>query len=193
MGSSYGMAFMIRVTESGLSGLTKAYTSVRSAYGSPAIMGASRWLEALVASGVTSVPTSKPAEATAVPTTERGCFIVGNAPLLCSGERATESFARVVSYLRIGSRLMCAARLRAKASAPREQAAPDLDSDRGSRDPACRSAADQVRGDARDHPRRHGARVHHQRAPEPAKHSGRGGDVLHRPGAHARQAHLSAV
>src|SRR3954452_6070641 len=39
------------VTLSGLSGLTNAYTSVLSARGSPAINGASRWLDAVTAPG----------------------------------------------------------------------------------------------------------------------------------------------
>src|SRR5438309_1608684 len=46
------------VTESGLSGLTKAYRSVLSAVGSPAISGASRWLDARPLSGVSARPTA---------------------------------------------------------------------------------------------------------------------------------------
>src|ERR671935_223570 len=62
------------VTVSGLSGLTKAYTSVLSADGSLLILGASRWLEA---------PTGAPARPPAItprvsatePTIAKGRFI----------------------------------------------------------------------------------------------------------------------
>src|SRR5262249_29004709 len=45
-GSSNGIQFATIVTVSGLSGLTKAYRSVLSNSGTPAISGASRWLDA---------------------------------------------------------------------------------------------------------------------------------------------------
>ena len=51
MGSSNGIQFATSVTVSGLSGLVNAYTSVLSAFGSPAISGASRWLEAVADGG----------------------------------------------------------------------------------------------------------------------------------------------
>src|SRR5919202_513860 len=69
------MAFMMRLTVSGLSGLTKAYTSVRSAYGSPAIMGASRWLEAPAGTEAISVPASRAADTATPPARARGRFI----------------------------------------------------------------------------------------------------------------------
>src|SRR5438128_4925763 len=69
------MAFMIRVTESGLSALRNAYTSVRSAYGSPAIMGASRWLDAPAGREVSRVPARRPADTATPPARARGRFI----------------------------------------------------------------------------------------------------------------------
>src|SRR5713226_2364371 len=68
------MAFMISVTKSGLSGLTNAYTSVKSAYGSPAIMGASRWLDAPARGVLRRVPANRPAVAARPPTRARGRF-----------------------------------------------------------------------------------------------------------------------
>src|SRR5262245_30308895 len=70
------MAFMMKVTVSGASGLTNAYRSVRSAYGSPAIAGASRWLDAAVNGALASVPASRPAEAARPPRKARGRFTV---------------------------------------------------------------------------------------------------------------------
>jgi len=46
LGSSNGIQFAISVTVFDLSGLVKAYTSVLSCCGSPAVSGASRWEEA---------------------------------------------------------------------------------------------------------------------------------------------------
>src|ERR1700738_4591096 len=70
------MAFMISVTKSGLSGLTNAYRSVRSAYGSPAIMGASRWLDAPATGLLRRVPANRPAVAARPPTRARGRFML---------------------------------------------------------------------------------------------------------------------
>src|SRR5439155_25354404 len=51
-GSSPGIQFETIVAESGLSGDTNAYRSVLSAVGSCEMSGASRWLDALAASGL---------------------------------------------------------------------------------------------------------------------------------------------
>ena len=68
-GSSPGRTFARNVTVSGLSGLRNAYTSVRSALGSSAISGASRWLDALAADGPVPLITA----ATAASTTSNRC------------------------------------------------------------------------------------------------------------------------
>jgi hypothetical protein len=64
LGSSNGIQLAINVTVSGASGLTNAYRSVLSARGSPAISGASRWLDAPAPNGpvlvANSPPSSKP-------------------------------------------------------------------------------------------------------------------------------------
>src|SRR4051812_33059073 len=70
------MAFMMKVTVSGASGLTNAYRSVRSAYGSPAIAGASRWLEAAVSGALSKAPARSPADAARPPMNVRGRFTV---------------------------------------------------------------------------------------------------------------------
>ncbi len=59
-GSSPGITFARMVTVLGLSGLRNAYTSVRSAEGSSAMSGASRWLEAVPFPGpsVTAAPSA---------------------------------------------------------------------------------------------------------------------------------------
>src|SRR5215207_5533963 len=102
------MALTMKVTLSAASALTNAYRSVRSAYGSPAIMGASRWLEAPT-NGVPRRPTSNPAVAAKLPISAIGRFTLTPPHVLdvedsgaigraCWPSRATHNWARPLSY-----------------------------------------------------------------------------------------------
>src|SRR3954454_4379382 len=68
-GSSNGYQFATSVTVSGASGLTNAYVSVLSARGSPAISGASRWLDASAALGANAATAASIAPAPVSATT----------------------------------------------------------------------------------------------------------------------------